>query len=192
MTSPPAAWPHAYPPPGQGPPPVHLGGYPLARPAERLGAKVLDHLVLLVPSLLVTAVLVVVMVAVLSSGGDSIAAFVVIAPAVSLWAVVHAGIYYLYQVTYQLRAGQTVGKRVVGLRVVRLDGGVPDRSAYRRRFLAENASWLVLVVPVLGFLVSSVSGIFQWLDSLWCLWDKPFQQCLHDKYAGTAVVRIPA
>jgi uncharacterized RDD family membrane protein YckC len=195
MTSPTqAAWPQEYPPPGYAPPPVQLGGHPLASPGERLGAKVLDHLVLLIPSLLVGAVFFVPTAAVLSAGGGSIApatAFVLLALAVSLWALVHAAIYYAYQVSYQQRAGQTVGKRALGLRIVRLDGGVPDRRAYRRRFLVENASWLVLVVPVLGFVISSVAGIVQWLDALWCLWDKPFQQCLHDKYAGTAVVKVP-
>jgi hypothetical protein len=28
------------------------------------------------------------------------------------------------------------------------------------------------------------------VDGLWQLWDKPFQQCLHDKAAGTVVVKL--
>jgi hypothetical protein len=27
-------------------------------------------------------------------------------------------------------------------------------------------------------------------DGLWQLWDKPWQQCLHDKFAGTVVVKV--
>jgi uncharacterized RDD family membrane protein YckC len=145
MTSPPAAWPHAYPPPGYAPPPVHLGGYPPASPAERQGATVLDHLVLLVPSLLVTAALVALVGGIFVVGGQSLApeaSFPVLAGSLSLWALVHAAVYYADQVTSRLRAGQTVGKGVVGLRVVRLDGGVPDRGPYRRRFLVGNAAWL--------------------------------------------------
>jgi uncharacterized RDD family membrane protein YckC len=194
MTSPtPAAWPQEYPPPGYAPPPVSLGGHPLATPWERLGAKVIDHLVLLVPSLVVTALLVILLIGVFGVAGDGIpplAAFTLAALALSLWTLVHAALYYAYLVSYQRRAGQTVGKRTLRLRIVTVDGGVPDRRAYQRRFLVENASWLVLIVPVLGLFVSSVSGILQWLDSLWCLWDRPLRQCLHDKYAGTAVVKV--
>ena len=39
MTSPPPAWPYAYPPSGDAPPPVLPGGHPLASPGQRLGAK---------------------------------------------------------------------------------------------------------------------------------------------------------
>jgi hypothetical protein len=28
------------------------------------------------------------------------------------------------------------------------------------------------------------------LDPLWCLWDKPYRQCLHDKPAKTVVVKV--
>jgi len=28
------------------------------------------------------------------------------------------------------------------------------------------------------------------VDGLWQLWDKPFQQCLHDKAAGTVGVKL--
>jgi uncharacterized RDD family membrane protein YckC len=188
-----ATWPQEYPPPGYAPPPVLLGGYPLASPWERLGAKLLDHLVLLVPSLVVTTVFAVALVGLFGIDGGSIpplAALAIGALALSLWTLVHAALYYAYLVSYQQRAGRTVGKRTLRLRIVTVDGGVPDRRAYQRRFLVENASWLVLIVPVLGFFVSSVSGILQWLDSLWCLWDRPLQQCLHDKYAGTAVVKV--
>ena len=38
------------------------------------------------------------------------------------------------------------------------------------------------------FLVQDVAGsfvpFFSWLDGLWQLWDKPYQQCLHDKFAA--------
>ncbi|MEU3454082.1 hypothetical protein ABZ671_10820 [Micromonospora sp. NPDC006766] len=27
-------------------------------------------------------------------------------------------------------------------------------------------------------------------DGFWQLWDKPWQQCLHDKFAGTVVVKV--
>jgi uncharacterized RDD family membrane protein YckC len=133
MTSPPpAAWPTPYPPPPGYAPPRPLGGHLLASPWERLGAELRDHLVLLVPSLVVTAAFGAVLIGLFSATEGSIAPLTVlflVALAVSPW---------------------TVGKRALGLRIVTLDGGVPDRRAYHRRFVAENASWLVLGVPVLG------------------------------------------
>jgi hypothetical protein len=31
-----------------------------------------------------------------------------------------------------------------------------------------------------------------YLDGLWQLWDKPYLQCLHYKFAQTVVVKVPA
>ena len=47
-------------------------------------------------------------------------------------------------------------------------------------------------VPVIGWIVVSVLGVYNTIDSLWLLWDRPFQQCLYDKYAKTTVVKVPA
>jgi hypothetical protein len=38
---------------------------------------------------------------------------------------------------------------------------------------------LTSVVPGLG-----------WVDGLWQLWDKPWRQCLHDKFAQTLVIKL--
>jgi hypothetical protein len=35
-----------------------------------------------------------------------------------------------------------------------------------------------------------VPGLY-YLDGLWQLWDKPYQQCLHDKWPRTGVVKVP-
>ncbi len=62
-------------------------------------------------------------------------------------------------------AGNTVGHRVMGLRVARLDGGAPGvlRASVR-------AVLLVLAIPPL-------------------IWDRD-QRGLHDKAAGTVLVRL--
>jgi len=39
-------------------------------------------------------------------------------------------------------------------------------------------------------IVGAIVPVFSWVDGLWQLWDKPFQQCLHDKAAGTVVVKL--
>ncbi len=79
------------------------------------------------------------------------------------------------------RNGQTLGKQLLGLRVVRLDGApiTPSTAALReivwRNLLLGLGGALTLLVVVL-------------LDYLWPLWDGR-AQTLHDKGAGTRVVR---
>jgi uncharacterized RDD family membrane protein YckC len=94
---------------------------------------------------------------------------------------------YLYEVVYMHRTGQTVGKRLMRVRVVRVaDGGPIGTGEARRRWLAQDGVALLGVVPFVGSLV----GMYNWLDSLWLLWDKPHRQCLHDKFGKTAVVKL--
>jgi len=89
------------------------------------------------------------------------------------------GVYYLYSVEYQGRSGQTVGKRVMKIRVVPLDPAARlDRGMLAKRFLVQYVG---------GFV-----PLFSYLDGFWQLWDKPYQQCLHDKFAKTAVVKVVA
>ena len=44
------------------------------------------------------------------------------------------------------------------------------------------------------YLVEFPGGIFvpffSYVDGLWQLWDKPYQQTLHDKFAQTVVVKV--
>ena len=199
MTTPfPAAW----PPPGQQPygyppAPALVAGYPLASPWERLGARIIDGFVVGVLTVPVFAVLLGVPFAVLVAGSDPStppAGWMValLVAGFCLGFVAQAVLLYAYEVTYQIRRGATLGKQVLRLRVLTSHGGVPDRAAYRRRFLVGNATQVAMAVPVLGWFVATVGGFFQWLDALWCLWDQPYRQCLHDKYAGTVVVKVPA
>ncbi|MFG3705762.1 RDD family protein [Micromonospora sp. NPDC047670] len=94
--------------------------------------------------------------------------------------VLMLGFYWLYHVEYMKRTGQTFGKKVMKLRVVPLD---PDRTLDRgmagRRYAVQHVAAMFL--PGLSY-----------LDGLWQLWDKPWQQCLHDKFAGTVVVKVSA
>lgn len=85
---------------------------------------------------------------------------------------------YLYLVTYMSRSGQTVGKRVMKLKIVSaVDGSLITREIARKRWLVSNAA-------------SLFAPYFMYADSLWLLWDKPNRQCLHDKCADTVVVKL--
>jgi uncharacterized RDD family membrane protein YckC len=85
---------------------------------------------------------------------------------------------YLYFVEYQFRRGQTVGKKVMKLKITPLDPAAP----LTRMDLVKR--WGVATV------VGSFVPFFNYLDGFWQLWDKPFQQCLHDKAAKTVVVKV--
>ncbi|MFD5299900.1 RDD family protein [Streptomyces mutabilis] len=83
--------------------------------------------------------------------------------------------YLLYFAFCVAESGSTLGKRICGVRVVRRDSG---RAIGFGRALVREISWPVFsLIPVLGL-----------LNSLWCCWDRPYQQCLHDKLPDTVVV----
>ncbi|MFJ5529318.1 RDD family protein [Streptomyces sp. NPDC093261] len=79
----------------------------------------------------------------------------------------------LYEVLPTARWGRTLGKKVCGLQVRDIEGHEPPAfgPALRR--------WLVYSVP--GLLGVGVVGV------LWCLFDRPWHQCWHDKAAHTFV-----
>lgn len=92
--------------------------------------------------------------------------------------VLMLGLYWLYHVEYLKRGGQTLGKKAMKLRVVPLD---PTRTLDRRM---AGRRWLV------QYLAASLVPGVSYLDGFWQLWDKPWQQCLHDKFADTVVVKV--
>ncbi|MEU0845969.1 RDD family protein [Streptomyces sp. NPDC005962] len=69
--------------------------------------------------------------------------------------------------------GRTLGKKLCGVRVLDIEGhDTPTFGAALRRWL---------VYGVLGVLVVGVVNV------LWCLFDRPWRQCWHDKAARTFV-----
>ena len=80
-----------------------------------------------------------------------------------------------------LGRGQTPGKQLVGIRVMRTDG---SRSDWGWTFLREFVIKL-LVFEALGDALTS--GIASLVDLLWAFWDKN-RQTLHDKIMKTVVV----
>jgi uncharacterized RDD family membrane protein YckC len=87
---------------------------------------------------------------------------------------------YVYYVEMLFRGGQTLGKRAMKIKIVPI---APD--AKLTRGLAAKR-WLG------GYVAASFLPGFIYVDGLWQLWDKPYQQCLHDKFAATVVVKVPA
>jgi uncharacterized RDD family membrane protein YckC len=184
--------------PAVGPPPGYAtNGQPLATAGDRLLARIVDALILFVPDLVIVAALVgaVVGIGTLLAGSpgepvsDSAGLIWFLVIVVGFLALVGliAALSYWYVVRYQQRhGGQTVGKRWRKVRVVAVDGGEFTPSAAQRRWLANEGVALLGIIPVLG----SFTGIYNLLNALWLLWDKPNRQCLHDKYASTVVVNV--
>jgi uncharacterized RDD family membrane protein YckC len=87
---------------------------------------------------------------------------------------------YFYFVRMCHKTGQTVGKRVMKIRLVRaIDGGPIDLRIAKRRWLVQHVS-------------GGLAPYFNLADGLWQLWDQPHRQCLHDKCADTVVVQVTA
>jgi uncharacterized RDD family membrane protein YckC len=169
--------------------PGHPGGVVLASWGKRFAAFVIDMVLL---GLLCAPFFVVVLwpvldrfVAAIPSDGsappESVMADLqtgVIGASLSLtlvWVVVS----FVYFVPAHARAGRTVGKLVVGIRVRAFE---TDRLPGWREAILR---WAVFAA---GSAVAG--GFFLLLDGLWPLWDRPWQQALHDKVARTLVVPL--
>ena len=82
-----------------------------------------------------------------------------------------------------LGKGQTPGKQIVGIRIIKDDG---SPSGWGYTFLREFVIKFLLV----GFLTEATFGIARLVDYLWPLWDRAEKmQTLHDKLLGTIVIR---
>jgi uncharacterized RDD family membrane protein YckC len=76
------------------------------------------------------------------------------------------------------RNGQTIGKKMLGIKVVRSDG---SRASLGRIF------WLRNVVNALPSMIPYLGGVYFFIDSLFIVADN--RQCLHDKIADTIVIK---
>ena len=93
------------------------------------------------------------------------------------WLIAYVAIAVGYGIVFIAIMGATPGMRMLSLRVVRAaDGG----SCGWARAIVRGISWTVF-----GFLSRFLVGL---LDPLWAAWDSR-SQTLHDKLAGTVVIR---
>jgi uncharacterized RDD family membrane protein YckC len=168
---------------GAGPlPPAEGEGAPeLAEPGQRLVARIVDTLVVGLPVVMV-----------LREGFPDLSIERVAPPLV-------AGLLLVYEWIQLTLWGRTVGKRVAGIEVVREDPGRPAVDRRRPdvlRALVRAATYCVPIalrpVPVFG----AVAGLF-WVVNAAAIYETRLEQsarrrALHDRFAGTVVVRRPA
>ncbi|WAL71356.1 RDD family protein [Kitasatospora sp. YST-16] len=131
----------------------------LAAPVDRFLARLIDAAVLIVPLIIV---------AVITMGSF-------------LYYLLAAVVLVAYEGGMMLtQHGQTVGKKAMRLRVVSAaTGGRPT----------DNELWTRAGVYGGPFLVPYIGGLFSLVNCLSLLWDKPLQQCFHDKGGKTVVVK---
>lgn len=106
-----------------------------------------------------------------------------------LWPVIVVAfiVFIVYQVGFLVWKGATPGKMVLGIQVrLRERPGNPSVRVATMRQLVYVVNSLLSIVPV----VSLFSWILGGLDLLWPLWDDK-RQALHDKVAKTNVVVKP-
>ncbi|GAA2702752.1 RDD family protein [Micromonospora olivasterospora] len=184
--------PPGYPPhPGWVPPPLAPNGQPLASFADRLLALLVDAAIIVAVSMVVVLPAAFAFTLWMMSGltasaadgryitpdlfGDFLLPLLALEAGIFLFTL---GVTYVFHVEMMFKTGQTVGKRMMKLRVVPLDPALPlGRKAAAKRWLAHQVGG------------SFIPG-FSYVDGLWQLWDKPWQQCLHDKFARTVVVKV--
>ena len=164
------------------PQPLSPGGQPLADFGSRLLAYILDGLIVGGAAMVVALpVFFIVFFSMLDTTAEApeTGAFIgrILLLEVGLLAVLLVG-HYFYYVEMIYRSGQTVGKKVAKVRVVPIDPSVRmTRGIAAKRFLAH-------------IVAGTVIPFFSYLDGFWQLWDKPYLQTLHDKFAQTVVVKV--
>ena len=179
--APPWAGYQAYPPPPPGP------SFPLSTWGSRFAGRLIDYLILAI--VLVPLYVAVLWPAIsdfidqLPQDGQPLDPQVVvqfdtrIIGQALLLSFIGALVQMAYEVPQLVASGKTLGKRAVGQRVRPL---AEDRTLTWGE-AAARTGLMVGGTVVLG-------GLFLLLDDLWPLWDKPWQQALHDKVAKTVVV----
>jgi uncharacterized RDD family membrane protein YckC len=145
----------------------------LASRGARLGASLLDGIIMM-------AIIVPVMIfgGYFTAISDAMASGQSVSLLVQLmWGVLFVAIGLAIQVVPLKRSGQTWGKKVVGLKIVDMDGAQPGLGVLLgRRYLFAHG---VGLIPFLGGLISTVNILFIFRGD---------KRCLHDLVAGTQVI----
>jgi uncharacterized RDD family membrane protein YckC len=159
------------PAPGAG-----FAGRPLAGWGSRVGATLLDGLILVVPVALIVALVVAVVLAGSEVGG-------LVIGLIAMLAFVVASLFYapVLMAREGPRNGQTWGKQIVGVRVTRDDGRPVELGfGFMRELVVKN-----LLFGVVGGFLFYIPTI---VNLLWPLWDDQ-NRTLHDMLVKTHVVK---
>ncbi len=139
-----------------------------AERATRLGAAILDGLIFMV---MVYIPIIFTAAAVGAAGEETVSLALVIGGLLTLIGLVA---WAWLTIRFVLRNGQTIGKKVTGIKVVRSDGTPVSLS--RIFWLRNVVNGIISIIPFYGL----IEVLFIFSES---------RQCLHDKMADTIVIR---
>lgn len=155
-----------------------FNGYQLSGWWKRVGAYLLDGLILSVVYVVVFLILGLIML----SGGNNDALVLAFVLIVFVGSILITVFYYGWSMSREgEHNGQSLGKQMLHITVIREEGEEVDFwYAVKRE---------VLVIQILfGFIFNIFTGgIATFLNYLWPLWDEK-RQCLHDKMVSSRVV----
>jgi uncharacterized RDD family membrane protein YckC len=174
-------------------PPPRLHGYPLAAYPARLVARIIDCLVVLGLNAVVNAWFVwqylqeiLPLLRNPQANGFNLSReanprgqyllYTILLIATALWMA--------YEVPALSSTGQTLGKRIMHIKVVPVESDQPLGYARAFRRWGRLGLWTPLWACCIGI-------VFQLVDSLSLLWDRPLRQAFHDKAARTVVIQLP-
>jgi uncharacterized RDD family membrane protein YckC len=169
-------------PPGAGGPAPSFMDAPSGRPAlaswgSRVVAQIVDGIIIAIGAVIVFALLAALGLTVDTDGGA--AAFIVTA----FFAVIAFSIVaLLYAPVLMSRTnGQTLGRMVVNIRVIRADGGPMT-------FWFAALREIIVKSLLVGVIASATFGLAWLLDILWPLWDEE-NRALHDFVVNTRSIK---
>jgi uncharacterized RDD family membrane protein YckC len=170
--APPGGWEQPIQQPSSG-----WAGRPLASWGSRVAAQVIDWIVLLAPAVILFVLIV--------AGLDDPSWWEAVG-AIVLYVIVMGAVLLLYAPLLMMREGahngQTLGKQLIGITVVRDNG---QQMGFGWSALRE----VVLKGLAVGIASSIIPFIPWFLDNFWPLWDDQ-NRALHDMAAQTHVVRV--
>ena len=154
------------------------GSLELAGRGRRLGASILDSLIIAIPFMLLGVWFAVV--GARNGAPDGLRMWIVTHPlAYQAGASLLGYLAFLAINGYLLHSsGQTVGKRLLGIRIVRSNGETADFG--RIAFLRYLPTALVQMIPVVGYIYPLIDVLLIFRSS---------RKCLHDSIADTIVVK---
>jgi uncharacterized RDD family membrane protein YckC len=185
-------WPEeiAYPPAAV----VRPHGLDLASPARRLAARAIDFAALVVINLIFNGYFlyqwfmesISFFQSWLETGEIDSAAAGRINELQLIISIIAYALWFAYEVPVTHTRGQTLGKMLLGLRIIPMEG--PQRLPFRRCF----RRWHWFGLPLLLFVCCGVFGfVIPFIDNLFVATDQFLHLAWHDRTARTFVVRVP-
>lgn len=158
---------------------VPVAGQELAGLGERFGGFLLDNfaipLVLYIPMIVVGAPALIFAVLRQQEAMPAVGAAFVVAGLITFALIIA---WLVVTILWVSRYGQTIGKRIVGIKVVRTSG---EKAGIGRIFWLRNVvNILPSLIPFVGYVYWLVDGLFVFSAS---------RRCVHDLIADTKVIK---